>query len=186
MNTQTATILTTKCRQGLHFGLIGNGCSAFLGALATIGFRTFCHRHFLITVDCWMQINIASGAALISYLIVALERRSKGGYEILTVAVVTITGIMALKHSTAEWRSVQTLFALTSVMKPLSGRCANYLSPMPVGEDYGPRVRLHASSLHSLKSTRLRRYAISRRSFRSFAARVSTRNSPRQARHDAA
>lgn len=126
-------MLTKKCRYGLHFGLIGNGCSALFGALVAIAVRTFCHRPFLVTVDCWMQVQIASGAALISYSMVALERRTKGGCEILTAAVVATTGIMALKYSTAEWKSIQTLFALTAVMKPLSGRVANYLSPRPVG-----------------------------------------------------
>jgi len=84
---------------------------------------------FPVDVDEGMQIQIASGAALISYFVVALERKMKRG-SILMAAVMVLTIIMALKYS--EWKSIQTIFAVAATMNPLSVRLANYLSPMPV------------------------------------------------------
>jgi len=58
----------------------------------------------------------------------AFERRAKAVSEVVTAVAVGFIALMALRYSTAEWKSVQTIFALTAVMKPISARVAEYLS----------------------------------------------------------
>ena len=121
--------LGTRLGHDLHYGLIANGGSALAGALVVIIVRASSDHSFLIAVNCEMLLQVAIGAALISYFMAALERKVQWACEFVTAASVAIIGLMVLRFSTAEWKSVQTLFAITAVMKPISARLASYLSP---------------------------------------------------------
>ncbi len=119
-----------KWKDGLHKGLTANGLSALIGALAIIGIRTLRPHDFPVNLDEHMQGEIAIGGALISYFIATMERKAKWVSDVVTAGAVVFTALMALRFSTIEWKSVQTVFAVTAAMKPIGARAADFLSPL--------------------------------------------------------